>query len=60
MFQQLACGLLDINNCDTARLSVRTGAVTATGFDIVVLTWRDTRVYKVEISWIAMGHQVSQ
>lgn len=47
----------DIDNRDTARLSVRTGAITATGFDLVVQTWMATRVYQVEVSWLALGHQ---
>ena len=47
----------DIDNRDTARLSVRAEGISATGFDLVVATWRGTRVYRVEISWIALGHQ---
>ena len=50
----------DIDNCDTARLSVRAAQISATGFDLHIITWRNTRVYKVEISWIALGHQTSQ
>ena len=49
----------DIDNRDTARLSVRTGAISATGFELVVLTWMNTRVYKVEVSWLALGHQAA-
>ena len=49
----------DIDNRDTARLNVRTGAVSATGFDLEVRTWLNTRVYSVEINWIALGHQAS-
>jgi hypothetical protein len=49
----------DIDNRDTARLSVRAGEISATGFDLLVLTWLNTRVYKVEISWIALGHQAT-
>ena len=49
----------DIDNCDTARISVRAGAISATGFDLLVMTWRNTRVYKVEISWIAPGQQIT-
>jgi len=47
----------DIDNDDTIRLSVRADAVSASGFDLVVETWLGTRVYKVEVSWIALGHQ---
>ena len=47
----------DIDNRDTSRLSVRPEAISASGFDLLVQTWLNTRVYKVEISWIALGHQ---
>jgi hypothetical protein len=50
----------DIDNCDTARLSARAGPISPTGFDLTVLTWRTTRVYKAEISWIALGQQACQ
>jgi hypothetical protein len=49
----------DIDNSDTVRLSVRTGEITASGFDLLVLTWLNTRVYKVQVSWIALGHQAT-
>lgn len=47
----------DIDNADTARLSVHAEAISDSGFDLVVDTWRGTRVYKVEVSWLALGHQ---
>lgn len=47
----------DIDNCDTSRLSVRTSSISPTGFDLVIQTWLTTRVYKVEISWLALGGQ---
>ena len=48
----------DIDNCDAARLSVRAAEISATGFELHVLTWRATRVYKVAVSWLALGHQL--
>lgn len=48
------CGF-DIDHCDTARLRVHPEAISATGFDLVVTTWRGTKVYRVETSWLAIG-----
>jgi hypothetical protein len=50
-------GLLgfDIDNRDSARINVHTEAITSSTFDIVIKTWRNTRVYNVQISWIALG-----
>jgi len=53
------CGF-DIDNRDSARLSVRADVVSPTGFDLHILTWLHSRVYKAEISWIALGHQMTQ
>jgi hypothetical protein len=46
-----------LDNHETARLSVRTADVSATGFDLLVLTWLHSRAHAVEVSWIAVGHQ---
>jgi hypothetical protein len=45
----------DIDNRDSARISVHTSAITSSSFDIVIKTWVNTRLYSVEISWIALG-----
>jgi hypothetical protein len=45
----------DIDNWDTGRLRVRAEAISATGFELVVTTWRSTKVYSVEASWLAIG-----
>jgi len=45
----------DIDQRDSARISVHAAAITSTGFDLRIQTWRNTRVYKVEVSWIALG-----
>ncbi len=47
----------DIDNRDTSRLSAHASAISPTGFDLVIKTWLNTRVYKVEISWLALGGQ---
>ena len=52
---QVAIAGFDIDQRDSARLSVRASAITATGFEIIVQTWQNSRVYKVEISWLAVG-----
>ena len=46
----------DIGNNDTGRLSVRAEEITNDGFKIVVETWMHTRVYKVDVSWLAIGN----
>jgi hypothetical protein len=45
----------DVDNGDTARLRVHAEAISATGFELVVTTWRRTRVYSAETSWLAIG-----
>ena len=45
----------DIDQRDSARISVQATAITSTGFDMRIKSWQNTRVYKVEASWIAMG-----
>jgi hypothetical protein len=46
----------DIDNRDTARISVAVNNVTTTGFHLAVTTWRGTRVYSVEVSWLVLGN----
>ncbi len=45
----------DIDQRDSARISVHTENITSNGFELRIKTWRNTRIYKVEISWIALG-----
>jgi hypothetical protein len=45
----------DMDQRDSARISVGAEAITSTGFDMRIKTWQNTRVYKVEVSWIALG-----
>lgn len=47
----------DIDNRDTGRLSVGIEGISNSGFNIVVQTWMNTRVYKVEVSWFALGNE---
>jgi len=46
----------DIDHRDTARLSVSVANVTTDGFTLAVVTWRETRVYSVEVSWLVIGN----
>jgi H-type lectin domain len=45
----------DIDNRDTARLRVHAEAISPTGFELVITTWRRTTVYSAETSWLAIG-----
>ncbi len=45
----------DLDQRDSARLNVESIAIDMYGFDIVVSTWNETRVYGVDVSWIAIG-----
>ena len=43
-------------DCQTnARMEVSARNVTADGFDIAFVTWGDTRIARVRVSWIAIG-----
>lgn len=46
---------LDISNEDAARLTVTAANVTARGFDIVASTWFNTRLWRTQVSWLAIG-----
>jgi len=46
----------DVENHDSARLRVRAENITPTGFVIRVETWLNTRVWGVEVSWLAIGY----
>lgn len=49
----------DIDNRDTARLTVRAENIGQAGFDLVLSTWMGTRVYRADVGWIALGHQAT-
>lgn len=46
----------DIDQRDSARINLQATNITATGFTALISTWRDTRVYSVALSWLAIGH----
>lgn len=47
---------LDVSNEDYARLSVKTDSIGPLGFTIIAETWFDSRVFRVDVSWLALGH----
>ncbi len=46
---------LDVSNQDAARVTVTAANVTTEGFEIVVSTWFDTRIWRTQVSWLAIG-----
>jgi hypothetical protein len=46
----------DIENADAARTHLRVTAVDATGFELELETWLGTRIWSVDVSWLAIGH----
>ena len=45
----------DISNQDSARVSTRAENVSPEGFDIVLGTWLHTRLWRVDVNWLAVG-----
>lgn len=45
----------DLDQRDSGRLSVKVRDVTREGFTMDITAWRGSRVYAVELSWLAVG-----
>ena len=45
----------DIDQRDSARLSVRAENITNSGFQATLVTWAHTRVFGADFQWIAIG-----
>jgi hypothetical protein len=45
----------DVDHGDTARLRVNAEAISPASFDLVLTTWRGTKVYSAITSWLAIG-----
>lgn len=45
----------DIDQRDSARLSLKAENITAFGFQATLLTWAHTRVFGAEFQWMAIG-----
>lgn len=52
---QLGLTGFDIDQRDSARLSLKTGLITESGFQAIITTWANTRVYAAEFNWLAVG-----
>jgi len=46
---------IDASKEDNLRLSVRAEAITEHGFVLSVETWLNTKIWSVEVSWLAIG-----
>jgi hypothetical protein len=46
----------DIENGDAARVKLKLCAVRPEGFDVEVETWFETRIWSLDVSWLAIGH----
>lgn len=45
----------DIDRHESQRISVSAANITTTGFDLALTTWMASRIYSVEVSWLALG-----
>jgi len=52
---QLGLSGFDLDQRESGRISLKTGAITRFGFQAVISTWSSTRVYAVEFNWLAIG-----
>ena len=46
---------LDVSKDDNLRLSVRADEISTQGFTLRVETWLNTKIWSVEVSWLAIG-----
>lgn len=52
---QLSLTGFDIDQRDSARLTVKADNITSYGFQATIATWADTRVFGVDFQWLAIG-----
>lgn len=52
---QLGVVGLDASKDDNLRLKVRAEDITPTGFNLVAETWLHSRLWAVDVSWLAIG-----
>ncbi len=45
----------DISEKDCARLSASVANISVGGFEIVLSTWLNTQIWRVDVSWLAIG-----
>jgi hypothetical protein len=46
---------LDVSRDDNVRVRVRAEGITAAGFTLKAETWLNTKIWSVEVSWLAIG-----
>jgi len=51
----LALTGFDLDQRDAGRLTLSATEISETGFVAEIATWRETRVYSVAFSWLALG-----
>jgi hypothetical protein len=52
---QLGITGFDIDQRESARLTLKAENITESGFQAVISTWENTRVFAVEFHWLAIG-----
>ena len=52
---QLGLTGFDLDQRDAGRLTLTATEITGAGFIAEIATWRETRVYSVAFSWLALG-----
>ena len=52
---QLGLTGFDLDQRDSSRLNLHASEITNASFVAEISTWRDTRVYSVAFSWLALG-----
>ena len=52
---QLGLTGFDLDQRDSARITLKAENITADGFQAVISTWATTRVFAVEFNWLAIG-----
>lgn len=52
--------LWDMDSTHNVRSDLSAEGVSPTGFDVVFRTWKDTRVARVRVGWLAIGEMSSE
>ena len=52
---QLGLSGFDLDQRDSARITLKAESITESGFQAVVSTWAGTRVFAIEFNWLAIG-----
>ena len=52
---QLGLTGFDLDQRDSARITLKAENITSTGFQAVIYTWAGTRVFAGECNWLAIG-----